>query len=86
MIPPRTLKSLTVKLDNYNVLRTEASLSPKVKEVSGKVDKGPNDINDTKLLNELFNNRVDVLITEDRKIIYKAGLLGLSEKVYSRYY
>ncbi|MFA5881543.1 MAG: PIN domain-containing protein [Eubacteriales bacterium] len=80
---PRTLKSLTVKLDNYNVLRTEASLSPKVKEVSGKVDKGPNDINDTKLLNELFNDRVDVLITEDRKIIYKAGLLGLSEKVYS---
>lgn len=80
---PKTLKSLTVKLDNYNLLRTEAPLTPEVKKVSDKVDKDSNDINDTKLLNELSNDRVDSLITEDRKIIYKAGLLGLSERVYT---
>jgi predicted nucleic acid-binding protein len=79
----KTLKALNIKLDNYNILRTEAPFTSKVKEISDKVDQGINDLNDTRLLNELVNDRVDLLITEDRKIIYKAGLLGLAEKVYT---
>ena len=80
---PKTLKTMNVKLDSYNVLRTEAPLSPLAQNISDKVDNNVNDINDTKLLNELINDRVDILITEDRKIIYKAGLLGLLERVYT---
>jgi len=80
---PKTLKSLTIKLENYNALRTEAPLSPIVKEISDIVDKNQNDINDTKLLNEVLSDRVDYLITEDRKILYKAELLGLTERVYT---
>lgn len=80
---PKTLKTMTIKLDNYNILPTEAPVNPLVKRVSEQIDKDLNDINDTKLLNELINDRIDILITEDRKIIYKAGLLELSERVFT---
>jgi predicted nucleic acid-binding protein len=80
---PKTLKSLNIKLDNYNILKTESPLSSLAEKVSEKLDQNKNDINDTKLLNELLNNRVDILITEDRKIIHKAELLGIADKVFT---
>ena len=79
----KILKSLNIKLGNYNILKTESPLSSSVKKVSKKLDQNENDVNDTKLLNELLNSRVDILITEDRKIIYKAELLGIADKVFT---
>ncbi len=80
---PVTLQSLNINLDNYNTLQTEAPLNPSVKKMSAEIDKDENDINDTKLINELLNNRVDILITEDRKIVSKADLLGIADKVFT---
>jgi predicted nucleic acid-binding protein len=80
---PITLQSLNIKLDNYNTLQTEAPLSPSAEKISKEIDKDENDINDTRLINELLNNRVDILITEDRKIISKASLLGITDKVFT---
>lgn len=80
---PKTLKSLNIKLENYNILKTEAPLNPAVDKVSKEVDRNDNDVNDTKLLNELISNRVDILITEDRKILYKATLLGVIDRVFT---
>lgn len=34
------------------------------------------------ILNEVFEGRVDVLISEDKKIHLKANLLGIADKVY----
>lgn len=72
-----------VKLKNYTLLQTIAPMSAEVKALSEKLDLDQNDLNDTILLNELYNERVDTLITEDKKIQHKAELLGLADSVFS---
>ena len=62
------VNSFNIKLDSYEILETKAPLSQEVKDVSNKIDKTQNDIIDTDLLNEVFNGRVDMLISEDKKI------------------
>jgi predicted nucleic acid-binding protein len=79
----KTVSSMIVKLDSYHVLKTEALWSVIVDSISKQYDKNPNDINDTKLLNELAAERVNILITEDRKIALKAVKLNLSDKVFT---
>ncbi len=75
-------KVMQVKLANYHVLKTEAPLNEKVKQVSDKIDTVPNDLDDTKLINEVFCDRVDILISEDKKIHTKAAMLGISDRVF----
>lgn len=77
------VSSFNVKLDSYYHLKTTAPLSAEVQTVSDDVDKGINDTNDTILLNEVFCERVDVLITEDKKIHRKAKLLGIADNVFT---
>ncbi len=77
-----TVDTFSVKLESYETLKTVAPLSEVVIKVSGKIDTTPNDKNDTLLLNEVFCERVDFLITEDRKIHTKAELLGISDRVF----
>jgi len=78
-----TVNTLNVKLDNYVALKTIAPISPQVKLVSDNIDNNINDINDTQLLNEVFCDRVDILITEDKKIHKKAELLNISDRVFN---
>lgn len=80
---PKTRKTIKSKIENYNVLKTIAPLSEPVKALSDKIDKSQNDINDTIILNELFRSRVDIIITEDKKLRQKADFLGISEKVFT---
>ena len=77
------VSSLNIKLDSYNILKTEAPFDEPIKSISAKVDKTENNIGDSKLLNEVINDRVDILITEDKKIHYKAGLAGISNRVFN---
>lgn len=76
-------KAFNVKLGSYNVLKTVAPFRGLIEEVSKREDKTQNDLNDTKLLNEVFAGRVDILITEDRKIHHKAQLLSVADRVYT---
>lgn len=76
------LKTLTIKLQSYNQIRFVAPVDSKIQNIIDKVDKTQNDINDTLLLNEVYNNRVDILITEDKNIHKKAELLNIKERVY----
>jgi predicted nucleic acid-binding protein/L-amino acid N-acyltransferase YncA len=78
-----TVKTFNTKLDSYETLKTIAPLAQEVKAIGDKYDKNENDKVDTLLLNELHNNRVDVLITEDRKIHVKARELNISERVFT---
>jgi hypothetical protein len=78
-----TVDTLSVKLESYVSLKTVAPLSPLVKTISDKNDINANDINDTQLLNEVFCDRVDILITEDKKIHKKAELLNISDRVFN---
>jgi hypothetical protein len=77
------LKALAIKLDSYNLLPITASMDPAVTEVSHKYDSTQNDVNDTALLNEVYCDRVDALITEDRKIHQKARELGIDTRVFT---
>lgn len=77
------VNSFNIKLDSYEILETKAPLSQEVIDVSHKIDKTQNDIIDTDLLNEVFNGRVDMLISEDKKIHIKADLLNIADKVYT---
>lgn len=75
-------EAIKKKLASYYVLKTVAEIAPKVKELSDEVDKTPNDLNDTALINEVYCNRVDCLITEDKKIHRKAEELGILDRIF----
>ncbi len=81
-VDSQTVKTMSIKLGNYQILKTEAPLHDEVKKVGLKVYTTSNDKDDTRLLNELYCDRVDLLISEDKKIHTKAGLLGISDRVF----
>ena len=78
----RNLDTLNIKLQSYSVLKTVAPLANEVQAVSEKNDTNENDLNDTFLLNEVFQDRVDILVSEDKKIHTKATWLGIQDQVY----
>ena len=80
---PNTVRTLKIKTQSYHVMRTTAPMASEVEIVCKKMDVNANDANDTILLNELYNGRVDLIITEDKKFLRKAQLLGLSSKCLS---
>jgi len=77
-----TVKTMQVKLTNYHLLKTVAPINDKVKQVNLAVDTEPNDVDDTNLLNEVFCDRVDLLISEDKKVHTKAEMLGIGDRVF----
>lgn len=72
-----------VKLDSYHILPTVAPIHIDVKKVSDHWDTKSNDLNDTLLLNEVYAGRVDLLLTEDKKIHKKAVDLGINGKIFT---
>lgn len=77
-----TVNAFLAKLDSYEQIIIASPLRPEVKTISDKVDINENDRNDTILLNEVYVGRVDILISEDKKIHLKAGMLDVSDKVF----
>jgi predicted nucleic acid-binding protein len=71
-----------VKLDSYQQMTQIAPINSVVMGVSQREDTTENDRNDTVLLNEVYCGRVDILISEDKKIHRKAGLLGIAERIF----
>ena len=78
-----TVNLFLVKLESYEIVKIPSPLQSEVKSVSELYDKTDNDKVDTILLNEVFVGRVDILITEDKKIHRKAQELGIQDKVFS---
>jgi predicted nucleic acid-binding protein len=72
-----------IKLDSYERIEIPSPLQTEVITVASKFDVTENDKNDTKLLNEVFVGRVDILITEDKKIHKKARELSIEDKVFT---
>lgn len=79
---PDTLDTMSIKIKSYNLLKHQAPLGEEILKVSRNIDNQDNDINDTQILNEVFEGRVDILISEDKKIHTKAKLLGIEDKVF----
>lgn len=78
-----TVDLFLVKLESYEVIDIPSPLQDEVKKVSDLLDTTDNDKVDTVLLNEVFIGRVDILITEDKKIHKKALELGIQDKVFT---
>lgn len=78
-----TVDLFLVKLESYEVIDIPSPLQDEVKNVSDQFDTTDNDIVDTVLLNEVFVGRVDILITEDKKIHKKALELGIQDNVFT---
>jgi len=76
------LASLKIKLESYVHLKTVAPRTLAIVRAEA-LDVNENDRNDTKLLNEVFSDRVDILVTEDKKIHGKAEILGIPERVFT---
>lgn len=76
-------ESFLVKLESYHPLPTVAPIHPNVKKITDLLDSSENDRNDTRLINEVYSGRIDLLLTEDRKIHRKAKELGIDEKVFT---
>lgn len=78
----KTRENLSIKLESYSVLKTVAPLAEDVLTVSEQFDVNVNDKNDTLLLNELFQGRIAILVSEDKKIHTKAQHLGIQDMVF----
>lgn len=77
----KVVKAMAIKMTSYTLLRTAAPMGDEVRAVAAELDVEPNDAGDTALINEVFAGRVDLLITEDKKIHEKARRLGLEARV-----
>lgn len=78
-----TVNLFLVKLASYEVVEIPSPLREEVKAVSKRFDGTDNDKVDSILLNEVYVERVDILITEDKKIHQKALELGIQDKVFT---
>src|SRR5665647_28767 len=81
-LDPSTVATMAIKIGSYNLIRNLAPTNDALEQVSKQIDTAPNDANDTKILNEVFCDRVDILISEDKKIHTKAQLLGIADRVF----
>lgn len=78
-----TVGLFLVKLESYEVLEIPSPFQEEVRVISEQFDTTNNDKVDSILLNEVFVGRVNILITEDKKIHRKALKLGIQDKVFS---
>lgn len=79
----QVVETIQAKLKNYVLLNTESPENQQIQLIRQSFDKNENDFIDTSLLKEVFNARVDFLITEDRAIHAKALSLGINQRVFS---
>ena len=70
----KTVETFNIKIQSYNQIINPAPEGGLLKNVSLQIDTTENDKNDTKLLNEVLCDRVEILISEDKKIHTKAEL------------
>lgn len=78
----KTVETMNIKISSYNRIKNIAPISEFLGKICNSIDITPNDKNDTIILNEVLCDRVDILISEDKKIHTKARLLGISDKVF----
>jgi hypothetical protein len=78
----RVRRSFQAKLQSYHLLKTTAPIAAEVLQLSA-ADGTENDRNDTLLVNELYANRVDLIISEDRGLHAKALALGIADRTFT---
>jgi hypothetical protein len=78
----RIRQAFAAKIGSYHQLYP-AHTHPSVADIIRNKDKSENDRNDSLLINELVQDRVDLILTEDRGLTGKAEALGLGARVFT---
>jgi predicted nucleic acid-binding protein len=78
-----TVEAFLAKMGNYTEILSPAPLNSEVATACQGIDQNENDRLDTLLINEVFSDRVEILITEDKKMHSKARLLGIDNRVFT---
>lgn len=72
------------RLNSYNMLQiTSKTVCPEIASKFKEEDRNTNDKIDSLILSDVYTGKVDLLITEDKKIKLKAVALGITDKVQS---
>ena len=71
------------RLSAYTQMKTIAKQTDEFQSLLADATKTENDSIDNQLLFEVYCNRADILITEDRKMRNKAETIGIADKVFS---
>jgi len=79
----RVRRSFNAKIKSYHVLKAPAPMAPDVQTMSDALDTNENDRNDSSIVNQLFTECVDLLITEDRPLFQKGKNLGVSDRIFT---
>lgn len=80
---PATKAAFNVKMESYEILKTIKTPDAVFLNKLSGFSVVPNDNIDNQLLYEIYSGRVDILITEDRKMLRKAEALGIADRVWS---
>ncbi len=71
------------RLSAYTQMKTVAKQTAEFVQLLADATKTENDTIDNQLLFEVYCDRADILITEDRKMRNKAEILGIANRVFS---
>lgn len=80
---PETQEALSVKLEAYSTIQTVKQPDEAFLAMLDTPEKTQNDVVDNTLLYEVYLGRVDIFITEDKRLRAKAHKLGIDERVLS---
>ena len=80
---PQMQSLYDAKLDAYTTMKSVATQTDTFIELLKDSPKTDNDRIDNQLLYEVYCGRVDILITEDRKMRLKAATLNIADKVFT---
>lgn len=80
---PEVVKSFGAKMESYERIELATRMAAEVQVLSDRVDRDENDRNDSILINEVYVGRVDILVTQDKKMHRKASELGIADRVYN---
>lgn len=78
----RVRDAFRAKLASYRTIRAPAPLTSAVQSLSNQFDSTENDLIDSRILNELDADRVDLIISEDADFHDKANRLGIGDRVF----
>lgn len=78
-----TRNTFQVKLESYEIIKTVKEPDSEFINLIKSLGTSDNDYIDNTLLYEVFSNRVDILITKDKKMHRKAEILGIGGRVYT---
>lgn len=80
---PKRLEALKVKLESYEILESTPKMNQEFVDMISSFANKPNDEIDNILLYEVYLGRVDLLVTEDLKMLKKSKRLSISDKVFT---